>query len=215
MATWLSLVNGVQRRMRSAPTPTVTNSTYGTLVGKFVNDAKREVESAWDWTALRSTVNVTTAAGTDTYALTGTNERTRIMYGWNVTRGHRLGKIDHNRFYTNINGTTVTEGTAAKYCVTGMSSGLRQVGVWPRPSEVESLQFYCIIPQADLAADATELTVPAYPVELMAWVFALIERGEDGGFDRQSASLMAQSALVDAIAEDASMLSEEIIGVPV
>ncbi len=216
MATWLSLTNGVQRRLRSAPTATVTTSTYGTLVGKFVNDAKKEVESAWDWTALRSVVTVTTVADTDEYSLTGTNERTRILYGWNTTKGHRLNKIGHSEYYNHLHGTTVTTGDISKYCITGTdSSGLRKVSLYPRPSGVETIKFYTIIPQADLAADATVLTVPAYPVELLAWVFALIERGEDGGFDTQSASMMAQSALNHAIAEDASMVSEEITVIPV
>ena len=69
--TYLNLVNNVLRRLREDTVTTVTNNTYSTMVGDFVNDAKELVETAWDWSALRSTLTITTVADDYTYSLTG------------------------------------------------------------------------------------------------------------------------------------------------
>ena len=65
--TYLNLVNNVLRRLREDTVTTVTNNTYSTMVGDFVNDAKEIVESAWDWSALRTTsgspLTITTSSG--------------------------------------------------------------------------------------------------------------------------------------------------------
>ena len=45
--TYLNLVNNVLRRLREDVVTTVTNNTYSTMVGDFVNDAKELVETAW------------------------------------------------------------------------------------------------------------------------------------------------------------------------
>ena len=51
--TYLNIVNNVLRRLREEEVTTVTGSTYSTMVGDFVNDAKTLVEQAADWNALR------------------------------------------------------------------------------------------------------------------------------------------------------------------
>ncbi len=53
--TYLNLVNNVLRRLREEEVTSVQGSTYSKMVGDFVNDAKRMVEDAWDWSALRTT----------------------------------------------------------------------------------------------------------------------------------------------------------------
>ena len=50
--TYLNLVNNVLRRLREEEVTSVSSSTYGKMVGDFVNDAKRIVEDSWDWSAL-------------------------------------------------------------------------------------------------------------------------------------------------------------------
>ena len=54
--TYLQLVNAVLRRLRESEVTTVqgagnTNS-YARLVGDFINEAKSQVEAAYDWSAL-------------------------------------------------------------------------------------------------------------------------------------------------------------------
>jgi hypothetical protein len=57
----------------------LTNDTYSTMVGDFVNDAKEMVEAAWDWSALRTRLTITTAADDYTYSLTGTGDKGKLL----------------------------------------------------------------------------------------------------------------------------------------
>ena len=77
--TYLDLVNNVLRRLREDTVASVDNDTYSTMVGDFVNDAKDMVESAWDWSALRTRLTITTAADDYTYSLTGTGDKGRLL----------------------------------------------------------------------------------------------------------------------------------------
>ena len=58
--TYLELVNKVLIRLREDEVGSVNQTAYSKLVGEFVNDAARLVEDAWDWSALRTTLTVTT-----------------------------------------------------------------------------------------------------------------------------------------------------------
>jgi hypothetical protein len=60
--TYLNIVNNVLRRMREDEVTSVSSSTYSKMVGDFVNDAKRIIEDSWDWSALRTTLTITTTA---------------------------------------------------------------------------------------------------------------------------------------------------------
>ena len=69
--TYLQIVNSVLRRLREEEVSTVAQNSYSKLIGEFVNDAKRTVEDAYDWTALRTELPVSLVADTTTYSLTG------------------------------------------------------------------------------------------------------------------------------------------------
>ena len=56
-----------------------SNDSYVKLIGEFVNDARRIVEDAWDWSALRSTITVTTEDNLFSYSMTGTNNSFKIL----------------------------------------------------------------------------------------------------------------------------------------
>lgn len=77
--TYLQLVNKVLTRLREENVSTVGQSTYSALIGEFVNDAKQFVEDAWDWSALRTTLTLTTAADIFNYNLTGSGNRIEIL----------------------------------------------------------------------------------------------------------------------------------------
>jgi predicted N-acetyltransferase YhbS len=55
--TYLELVNKVLRRLRESEVSTVQGvgnaNQYARLIGDFINEAKSQVEVAWDWSALR------------------------------------------------------------------------------------------------------------------------------------------------------------------
>ena len=77
--TYLNIVNNVLRRMREEEVTSVQSSTYSKMVGDFVNDAKRTVEDAWDWSALRTTLTITTTADVFNYVLTGSQIELRPL----------------------------------------------------------------------------------------------------------------------------------------
>ena len=46
--TYLTLVNSVLKRLLEKTVTSVSQNQYSHLIGEFVNDAKREVEDAWN-----------------------------------------------------------------------------------------------------------------------------------------------------------------------
>ena len=50
--TYLELVNDVLVRLRESTVSTVGETTYSSLIGKFVNDAKRQIEDSFNWNVL-------------------------------------------------------------------------------------------------------------------------------------------------------------------
>ena len=84
--TYLDIVNNVLRRLRESTVSDITETTYSTMVGDFVNDAKKLCEDAWDWSALRTDITVTTSSGTSSYSLTNSGESTKVLYALNDTK---------------------------------------------------------------------------------------------------------------------------------
>ena len=96
--TYLNLVNNVMKRLREAEVTTVTQNTYSTMMGEFVNDAKEFVEDAWDWSGLRKTITVTTSADDYTYTLTGSGIKDKLLDAINNTDNLRMVQDSRNKF---------------------------------------------------------------------------------------------------------------------
>ena len=79
LPSYLSLVNDVLVRLREPEVTTVNENVLSKLVSKFVNDAKRQVEDAYNWNALSSTLTATTTSGVFNYALVGTDGRFKVI----------------------------------------------------------------------------------------------------------------------------------------
>ena len=77
--TYLQLVNSVLRRLREDEVSSVSQTSYSRLVGEFVNDAKRSVEDSYDWTALRTTLTVSTIDSVFNYTLIGSQNKMKIL----------------------------------------------------------------------------------------------------------------------------------------
>ena len=73
--TFLQCINDVMIRLREPEVATVTATTYAQLIGKFVNDAKRYVEDAWNWNILETTKTVTTSNNVGSYSIVGAGTR--------------------------------------------------------------------------------------------------------------------------------------------
>ena len=79
-------MNNVLRRLREEEVTSVTATTYSKMVSDYINDAKKMVEEATDWSALRETIIVTTAASDNTYSLTGAGDNVKVMSVINDTQ---------------------------------------------------------------------------------------------------------------------------------
>ena len=207
--TYLELVNDVLVRLREEQVSTVSETTYSTLIGKFVNDAKRQIEDAYAWNVLGTTITVTTAQGTYSYALTGSGQKFQVLDVLNTTSNIRMKNIDFatmNRFQ---NFSTPVEGIPAYYAFDGVDGSYdTKVTIYPRPDGVYSIPFSLTVPQATLSSDSTVVKVPDTLVAQNAYARALVERGEDGGLSSSEAYLLYKAMLSDYIALEGTRYPE-------
>jgi hypothetical protein len=207
--TYLELVNDVLVRLREATVSTVSETSYSSLIGKFINDAKRQVEDAFAWNVLGTTITLSTTSGTYSYALTGAGQKFQVLDVLNVTSNLRMKNIDFasmNRFQ---NFSTPVDGIPAYYAFDGVDGSYNtKVTLYPHPDGVYSIPFSLTVPQATLALDATIIAVPDVLVSQNAYARALVERGEDGGLSSSEAYLLYKSMLSDYIALEGTRYPE-------
>jgi len=207
--TYIELINDVLIRLRETTVATSGQTTYSTLIGKFVNDAKRQVEDAFSWNVLGTTVTLTTVAATYSYSLTGAGQKFQVMDVINTTSNvgmKNISFVEMNR-YQNL--VPTTNGIPQYYAFDGVdASGDTKVTLYPRPDGVYSILFSLTVPQATLSSDATSVLVSDALVAQNAYAKALVERGEDGGLSSSEAYQLYRSMLSDAIALEATRYPE-------
>ena len=214
--TYLQLVNKVLVRLRESTVDTVAQNPYSALIGEFVNDAKRLVEDAWDWSALRTTLSVTTTSDIFNYVLTGSGNRAKILDVVNDTSNFFMKYQTQHWFNDKFLNSSPAVGSPMYYTFNGVdSNGDTAVDVYPVPNGVLSLRFNCVLRTAELSEDTDEVTIPTLAIIHIAFAMALRERGETGGQSAAEAYSYAQQVLSDAIALDASKHPEETIYAPV
>ena len=208
--TYLELVNDVLVRLRESTVSTVGETTYSSLIGKFVNDAKRQIEDSYNWNVLGQTITISTTSGTSSYALTGAGQKFRIAEALNTTNYIVLSNIAVSDMNRNLNFGTPVQGVPTEYCFSGVDgSGDTKVDLFPIPNGVYTLKFDLTIPQANLSADGTSVKVLDYLVTQSAYARALIERGEDGGTSSSEAYALFRGMLSDAIALESTRYPED------
>jgi len=210
--TYLNLMNNVLRRLREEETTSVTGTTYVKMVGDFINDAKKLVEESTDWSALRNTIVVTTAASDNSYSLTGSSDNVKVMSVLNDTKNCFMDYQTKDWFNEQIYLLNASEGAPLYYTYNGLDAdGDTEVLVSPKPDGVYSLRFNVIKRQADLSTNTDTLLVPSMPVVHLAVALLARERGETGGTSTAEYFAIADKFLSDAIAIDAAKHPEEMI----
>lgn len=208
--TYLELVNDVLTRLRETNVSTVTETTYSALIGKFINDAKRQVEDAYTWNCLNQTVTVTTTAGTSSYSLTGTGQKFRIAEALNTTSNIVLSNIAVSDMNRKLSFGTPAQSIPSQYCFNGIDgNGDTKVDLFPIPDGIFTLKFEVTIPQATLTSDSTSVKVLDYLVAQNAYSRALMERGEDGGTTTSDAYILYKGMLSDAVAMESTRYPED------
>ena len=210
--TYLNLVNNVLRRLREEEVASVQSSTYSKMAGDFVNDAKRMVEDAWDWSALRTTLTVTTTADIFNYVLTGSQNRIKALNVINDTTNRFMEYKTATYFDDVYLISDPVKGSPTYYTYNGVdSSGDTQIDIYPTPEKEYTIRFNCVKRGADLSANDEELLVPSMPVIHLAIALLARERGETGGTSAPEYFAIADRYLADAIALDAQKHPEEVI----
>ena len=208
--TYLELVNDVLIRLRESTVSTVGETTYSSLIGKFVNDAKRQIEDSYNWNCLAQTITVTTTGGTSCYALTGAGQKFRVNDALNTTSLIGLRNIEFVDMNRKLNLGAPSQSIPSEFCFSGVDgSGDTKVDLFPVPSGTFTLLFDLTIPQANLSSDSTSVKVLDYLVTQSAYARALIERGEDGGTNSNEAYALFRGMLSDAIALESTRYPED------
>lgn len=208
---YVELVNEVLKRLRENTVDAVNSTDYSQLIGVFVNEAKREVEDAHQWSVLDNDITITTSFGVRDYVLTGTNERTVIKFAYNLTRKWFLDNTTKANLVKlqELNFSPVYN-QALRYTVLKKNTdGTIVVRIDPYPSSAETLVFNCRVPQGNLVASTDQLWIPAEPVILRAYSLAIAERGEDQGQGSMQAEEKYKTSLRDHIAIDSNGNDED------
>jgi hypothetical protein len=207
--TYLELVNDVLVRLRETTVSTVSETNYSALIGKFVNDAKRQIEDAFAWNVLGTTITLSTTAGTYSYALTGAGQKFQVVDVINVTSNVGMKNIDFASMNRKQNFSTPVSGIPYEYAFDGVDGNYdTKVTIYPRPDGVYSIPFSLTVPQATLTSDSTVVAVADTLVAQNAYARALVERGEDGGLTSSEAYQLYRSMLSDYIALEGTRYPE-------
>ena len=209
LPTYLELVNDILIRMREPEVSTVNENTLSKLVGKLVNDAKRQVEDAYAWNSLTDTLMIETLANTYGYVLNGSGTRFKVIDAQDITNKSQINALT-TKMMSQYLLNNMDPGNPMYYNFNGVhTTGDTKVDFYPVPNAGLTLYFNLYIPQAELTGDADTLLAPKEPVVLGAFARALVERGEDGGLNSSEAYGLFKSSLADAIAIESSRYVEE------
>lgn len=206
--TYLELVNDVLARLRESSVTSIAQKPYSALIGKWVNDAKRQVEDAWNWDALDTVLTVTTTAGTSLYTVTGSGTRHKTIRVNESTNQGTLRNVPFRWIQDQQQLTTVQPGIPVSYAWSGTDGTDAKVTLFPTPDGAYTIYFNLIVPQAALVIGGDVLKVPSEPVILGAYARAIVERGEDGGLNSSEAYALFKSSLADHIALEAGRQTE-------
>jgi hypothetical protein len=215
MATALSIVNAVLRRLREAQV-TDFSSAYAALILDFVNETKRECEDAWRWTDLRQTVTLNTVSGTQTYAMPSVpaprrwqfmDTQRRIFDSTNKSYIYPMSAVlmESNKWLTKV-----TNAQPSFYVMHGSSTdGVANIDLWPTPDNSYVIKIPVYAPQGDFTLTTENLTIPELPVILGTWARAISERGEDQGLKTTDQYFLYQNSLAYHIGVDVARVPHE------
>jgi hypothetical protein len=213
---YLETVNDVLIRLRENEVSSVNDTSYSKLIGKYVQDAQRQVEDSYNWNSLSETLSAVTVADLFNFVLVGAGVRFRLIDALNDTKNHFLQyKSTHemNNLFLN---STPAKGSPMYYNFNGVSpEGDTQVDVYPIPDGPYDLRFNIIQPQDPLRFDSDELLIPSEPVIFLATAKALAERGEDGGMASSEMYALYKQSLSDFVSLEQNRYEEETAWYPI
>ena len=204
MATQLTILNSLLRRLRESEVSTPTETSYSKLLCQFINDAKQDMEDTghnWSAYVTQTTDTILADGATTTYDITETNDRSYLLrYGANqrlpmafdTTSGENAQLWDVPYDYLirerdlNPNGQTAVDQPTTFSLVSdadGRGFSIELANPVTSGGTARTWEMWWYIPQDDLSVttdtdSATEILLPRRPIELRALYYALEERGE-------------------------------------
>ena len=211
--TYLQIVNNILKRLRERTVSTVNETAYSEMIGILVNDAKHEIEEAWDWNAFKTTLTASTVQNVLSYELDTANQNFTTIDVINDTSNFIMKRgttAQFNKWYLTVD--PANTGSPTHYNYNGVDADNNViVDIYPKPDGVYNLRFNLFIRPEELSTDTDTLLIPDKPVIMLAYAKAIEERGEDGGQAAASAYATALRLATDAIAYDANKNPEELI----
>lgn len=200
MATQLTLVNNILRRLREDTVSGVSDNAYSQLIATWINDGMRELSDRFAWTSLEHEIEVNLIAGTSAYILSATTDESLLIWDRRnrpaaylydnasdntmnaqmayITEEDRLRLHSASRNQTNVDPfhfSLKLTSDGASYILT----------VWPEPSVARLIRIKFWTPQPELAIDgtdnATSIILHNPTIEAYAHLSAANERGEEMG----------------------------------
>lgn len=204
--TFLEAINEVLARLRESSVSTINQNGYAVMIGHFVNDAKRQVEDAWDWDVQNTTLTVTTSSGTSGYTVTGSGTKQKCISVNITTTGHqtRLSPRSASYIQDQQHLTTATNTTPCYYAWDGNDGTDSKIQLYPTPNGTYTIKFNMNVPQTALTVAGDVILVPSDAVVMGAYARALAERGEDGALASSEAYGLFKGILSDRIALEQS-----------
>lgn len=208
--TFLQLINDVLVRLRETQVSSVNETPYATLIGRFVNDAKRQVEDSFGWNVLGQTITVTTNTSNHIYSLPGAGQKFQVQDVLNTTTLYQMRNVSFVEMNRYQNLSAPVTGQPQYYSFDGVdNNGDAQVVLFPRPDGVYNIPFSLTVPQDPLVDGSTRVLVPDVLVVQNAYARALVERGEDGGLGSSESFQLYRGMLADHIALEGTRFPEQ------
>ena len=204
--TYLEAINEVLIRLREPTVTTISQTAYSSMVGYLVNDAKRQVEDAWDWDVQNTTLTITTAPGTSTYTIIGSGTKQKGISANITTIGSQatLTPVPLKWIQNQQQLTTTTSAKPSYYAWRGNDGTDSKVELYDSPDGIYTIKFNLNVPQVALSAAADVIFVPSDAVVMGAYARALAERGEDGALASSEAYGLFKGILSDRISLEQS-----------
>jgi hypothetical protein len=209
--TYAELINKVLRKLREQTIDSSVPTGYPELAGQIVNEVKEEIEDMGPWYALRTTINSTLSVGTATLDLTAsTDERSYLLHVENqpmafITTAdaeRRLTVIEQGAMDALRIFSPSQSNSTPCYVSFSRAAGGVTATFFPSPDAAYATRFVFVVPQAELTAATTDITIPSGPVWREAIVRAMEERGEEFAGPLDGLRIKARDSLNSAIMRD-------------
>lgn len=201
---FLGAVNEVLIKLRETQISIINQDDQSTLIGRFVNDAKRQVEDAWSWDVNNVTLSLVTIPNVSKYTVVGSGLRQKDVNVNNTTNKARITIVPKNWILDQQQLATTTPSQPGFFAWDGNDGTDAAIQLYPQPNAIITILFNMNVPQVDLVLATDIILVPWEPIVAYAYARALVERGEDGGLSSSEAYGLYKGILADRISLDLS-----------